>query len=52
MKWRNASLRRRLLIWLLIPLLLISSLMLFEVRSNAVHSANQAVDRALLSSAL
>ena len=52
MKWRNASLRRRLLIWLLIPLLLISSLMLFEVRSNAVHSANQAFDRALLSSAL
>lgn len=52
MKWRNGSLRRRLVIWLLIPLLVISSLMLLEVRSNAVHSTNQAFDRALLSSAL
>ncbi|MBO6771066.1 MULTISPECIES: sensor histidine kinase [unclassified Thalassospira] len=52
MKWRNGSLRRRLVIWLLIPLLVISSLMLLEVRSNAVRSTNQAFDRALLSSAL
>ncbi|MCC9622868.1 sensor histidine kinase N-terminal domain-containing protein [Thalassospira sp. MA62] len=52
MKWRNGSLRRRLVIWLLIPLLAISSLMLLEVRSNAVNSINQAFDRALLSSAL
>lgn len=52
MKWRNGSLRRRLVIWLLIPLLAISSLMLLEVRSNAIQSTNQAFDRALLSSAL
>lgn len=52
MKWRNGSLRRRLVIWLLVPLLVISSLMLLEVRSNAVRSTNQAFDRALLSSAL
>lgn len=52
MKWRNRSLRRRLVISLLVPLLVISSLMLFEVRSNAVSSTNQAFDRALLSSAL
>ncbi|MFH1804436.1 MAG: sensor histidine kinase [Pseudomonadota bacterium] len=52
MKWRNASLRRRLLIWLLIPLLAVSSLLLFEARSNAVHATNQAFDRALMSSAL
>lgn len=52
MKWRNRSLRRRLVISLLIPLLVVSSLMLFEVRSNAVNSTNQAFDRALLSSAL
>ncbi|WP_417828607.1 sensor histidine kinase [Thalassospira sp.] len=52
MKWRNRSLRRRLVIWLLIPLLVVSSLMLLEVRSNAIRSTNQAFDRALLSSAL
>lgn len=52
MKWRNRSLRRRLVISLLIPLLVVSSLMLLEVRSNAVNSTNQAFDRALLSSAL
>lgn len=52
MKWRNKSLRRRLAVWLILPLGAISALMLMEVRSSAQKAANQAYDRVLLGSAL
>lgn len=52
MKWRNHSLRRRLALWLVLPLGAISALMLMEVRSSAQNAANQAYDRVLLGSAL
>lgn len=52
MKWRNHSLRRRLALWLILPLSAISALMLMEVHSSAKKAANQAYDRVLLGSAL
>ncbi len=52
MKWRNKSLRRRLALWLILPLGAISALMLLEVRSSAEKAANLAYDRVLLGSAL
>ncbi|WP_419904488.1 sensor histidine kinase [Kiloniella sp.] len=52
MSWQRKSLRRRLLLWLLGALALISALMLFEVRSSATKAANEAYDRVLLGSAL
>ncbi|WP_085899087.1 sensor histidine kinase [Kiloniella majae] len=52
MRWQRKSLRRRLLLWLLGALAIISALMLFEVRSSASKAANEAYDRVLLGSAL
>ncbi|MEH6633407.1 MAG: sensor histidine kinase [Halopseudomonas aestusnigri] len=52
MSWQRKSLRRRLLLWLLGALAVISALMLFEVRSSATKAANEAYDRVLLGSAL
>ncbi|WP_421783330.1 sensor histidine kinase [Kiloniella litopenaei] len=52
MSWQRKSLRRRLLLWLLGVLAIISVLMLFEVRSSASKAANEAYDRVLLGSAL
>ncbi|MFD2205374.1 sensor histidine kinase [Kiloniella antarctica] len=52
MSWQRKSLRRRLLLWLMGSLAIISALMLFEVRSSATKAANEAYDRVLLGSAL
>ncbi|WP_120495193.1 sensor histidine kinase [Kiloniella sp. EL199] len=52
MRWQRKSLRRRLLLWLLGALAIISALMLLEVRSSASKAANEAYDRVLLGSAL
>ncbi|WP_020593405.1 sensor histidine kinase [Kiloniella laminariae] len=52
MSWQRKSLRRRLLLWLLGALALISTLMLLDVRASAHKAANKAYDRVLLGSAL
>lgn len=52
MKWKGASLRKRLMLWLLLPLGLLSLANLLEARSNARDLANSVSDRVLLSSAL
>ncbi|MCZ4280226.1 sensor histidine kinase N-terminal domain-containing protein [Kiloniella laminariae] len=52
MSWQRKSLRRRLLLWLMGALALISLLMLFDVHSSANKAANKAYDRVLLGSAL
>jgi two-component system sensor histidine kinase TctE len=52
MSWRNRSLRRRLVIWLLTPLFLIFMAMLAESYSSVGRSADKAYDRSLLGSAL
>jgi two-component system, OmpR family, sensor histidine kinase TctE len=52
MNWPVLSLRRRLLLWLMVPLLSVSAFMLLEVRVSAIQSANKVYDRVLLGSAL
>ena len=52
MRWRNPSLRQRLLVWLLVPLVLVCLALLARAYVTARHSANRAYDRALLGSAL
>jgi two-component system sensor histidine kinase TctE len=52
MNWRNRSLRRRLVVWLLTPLFVIFAAMLAESYSSVGRSADKAYDRSLLGSAL
>ncbi len=52
MHWHHRSLRRRLELWLLLPLLLICTTILIEAYFTASDSANKAYDRALRGSAL
>ena len=52
MSWRDRSLRRRLLLWLLVPLALVSAVMMIEVRFSAGRAANESYDRVLLGAAL
>ncbi len=52
MNWRNRSLRRRLVVWLLTPLFVIFAAMLAESYSSVSRSADKAYDRSLLGSAL
>lgn len=52
MNWSGRSLRNRLLLWLLVPLFLLSLLVLGEEYQRARSSANLAYDRVLLGSAL
>ena len=52
MSWRNKSLRRRLALWVIIPLVIISAIMLMDVRQSSRKAANEAYDRVLLGSAL
>ena len=52
MKKRDWSLRRRLLAWLLVPLLLVSVAMVTEAYYSGKKSADRAYDRLLLASAL
>ncbi|RED54149.1 sensor histidine kinase [Aestuariispira insulae] len=52
MSWRDRSLRRRLLLWLLGPLALVSAVMMIEVHTSASKAANEAYDRVLLGAAL
>ena len=52
MSQANWSLRRRLLVWLLAPLVLLSALMLVQAFYSAREAADKAYDRLLLASAL
>ena len=52
MTWRNRSLRRRLALWVIVPLGIISVVLLVNVRENSLITANEAYDRVLLGSAL
>ncbi len=52
MSQANWSLRRRLLVWLLVPLVLLSALMLVQAFYSARDAADKAYDRLLLASAL
>ena len=52
MNWRNKSLRRRLALWVIVPLIFVSAVMLKDVRESSRKAANEAYDRVLLGSAL
>ena len=52
MKWRNRSLRRRLILWLLVPLFAVGALLVAESYLGARKSSDRAFDRTLLGSAL
>ncbi|MBT3917602.1 MAG: sensor histidine kinase N-terminal domain-containing protein, partial [Rhodospirillaceae bacterium] len=52
MSWRDKSLRRRLALWVIIPLAIVSAIMLMDVRESSRKAANEAYDRVLLGSAL
>lgn len=52
MRWRHKSLRRRLELWLMLPLLAICTVILFEAWFTARDSANRAYNRSLRGSAL
>ncbi len=52
MKWRNRSLRRRLILWLLVPLFAVAALLVAESYAGARRSSDGAFDRTLLGSAL
>jgi two-component system, OmpR family, sensor histidine kinase TctE len=52
LKWRNRSLRRRLILWLLVPLFAVGALLVGESYLGARRSSDGAFDRTLLGSAL